>query len=267
MNKAQHKTLLQNKYIIHYFVSGIQNKETIVFLHPAFSDHTCFYKQVEFFAQNFQVIIIDFLGHGLSHQGKGKDKIDKSAEHIKEVLQKENVEKVHIVGVSMGSLIAQYFALQYPEQTSSLTVLGGYNINHNNKEVNQTQRKEMFRWLFKVIFSMDAFRKYTSSVSAFNQEEQFRFYESAKGFTRKSFPIMSGLGNIIKEREYVARPYPLLILTGEKDIEVAKKAAYEWHKEESDSYFFLIEQAGHCANMDNAERFNTIVLEFILNHT
>ena len=264
MNKLQHKTLPQEGYVIHYFVSGTQNKETIVFLHPAFSDHTCFYKQVEFFAQNFQVITIDLLGHGLSRPEKGKDKIDKSAEHINEILQKENVEKAHIVGVSMGSLIAQYFALQYPKQTSSLTVLGGYNINHDNKEVNRTQRKEMFRWLFKVIFSMDAFRKYTGSVSALNQEEQVRFYESAKGFTRKSFPAMSGLGNIIKERKFVPRSYPLLILTGEKDIEIAKKAACEWHKEEPDSHFFSIENAGHCANMDNAEQFNTIVSEFII---
>ena len=267
MNKPQHKTLPQVGYTIHYFVSGTPDKETIVLLHPAFSDHTCFYKQKEFFEQNFQVIAIDLLGHGLSQPEKGKDKIDKSAEHIYTILQQENISKVHIVGVSMGSLIAQHFALLYPESTLSLTVLGGYNINYDNKEINKTQRKEMFRWLFKVIFSMNVFRKYVGSVSALNQEEQARFYESAKGFTRKSFPAMSGLGNIIKEREFTPRSYPLLILTGESDLAVAKKAAYEWHKEEPDSHFFSIEKAGHCANMDNADQFNTIVSEFILNYT
>ena len=267
MNKPQHKILLQGGNTIHYFVSGIQNNEAIIFLHPAFCDHTCFYKQVEFFAKSFQVITIDLMGHGLSQPTKGKDKIDKSTEHIFAILQQENISKTHIVGVSMGSLIAQYFALLYPDATLSLTVLGGYNINHNNKEINQTQRKEMFRWLFKVIFSMDAFRKYVGSVSALNQKEQALFYESSKRFTRKSFSAMSGLGNIIKEREFTPRSYPLLILTGESDLAVARKAACEWREEEPDSHFFSIEKAGHCANMDNAEQFNTIVSEFILNYS
>ncbi len=37
----------------------------------------------------------------------------------------ENIEKANLVGVSLGSLLVQDFALKYPEKTLSLTALGG----------------------------------------------------------------------------------------------------------------------------------------------
>ncbi len=113
-----------------------------------------------------------------------------------------------------------------------------------------------------MIFSMDAFRRYTGSVSAMNESEQIRFYESAKHFTRKSFTVMSGLDKLITNRN-VQRNFPLLILSGEKDSELALKMARQWHEEEQTSKMFIIENAGHCANMDNAEEFNNIVMSFI----
>jgi 3-oxoadipate enol-lactonase len=262
-SKIDHKVLEKDGYGIHYFVSGDKSKETIVFLHPAFGDHRCFAKQIDSFSQNYQVITIDLLGHGLSQAGKAKVKIDSSAEHIGEIMKHTGTLSAHIVGVSMGSLIAQYFALKHPERVLSLTVLGGYSINKENKELAKAQRKEIFKWLFKMIFSMDAFRKYVASVSLIDQVEQARFFESASLFTRKSFVVMSGLGKIVRQRENGLKKYPLLILAGEKDLALALKTSAEWHKEVKDSQFYVIEKAGHCANMDNSAKFNEILLNFI----
>ena len=86
--------------------------------------------------------------------------------------------------------------------------------------------------------------------------------ESAKHFTRKSFTVMSGLDRLIANRS-IQMNYPLLILSGEKDNELALKMAKQWHEEEQMSKLFIIENAGHCANMDNAEEFNNVVMNFI----
>ena len=263
-NKIDHKTIENNGNTIHYFVSGNEEGETIVFLHPAFGDHKCFDKQIDYFSPNYRVITVDMLGHGLTGVGKSKDKIIATVVHLAEILKIENCDKTHIVGVSLGSLLAQDFALKHPEKVLSLTALGGYNINKEQKEVAKSQGKEMFKWLFKMIFLMDAFRRYTGSVSAINELEQVRFYESAKYFTRKSFTIMSGLDKLITNRN-IQRSYPLLILSGEKDNELALKMAKQWHEEEQTSKMFIIENAGHCANMDNAEVFNNVVMSFITN--
>jgi 3-oxoadipate enol-lactonase len=262
-SKIEHKVLEKDGYAIHCFVSGDKSKETIIFLHPAFGDHRCFAKQVDFFSQTYQVITVDLLGHGLSQVGKAKDKIDSSAEHIEEIIKSAGIKSVHLVGVSMGSLIAQYFASKHPKKILSLTVLGGYSINKENKELAKAQRKETFKWLFKMIFSMNAFRKYVASVSLIDKVEQVRFFESASLFTRRSFVVMSGLGKIINQRENGQQPFPLLILSGEKDLALALKASAEWHKEIKGSQFYIIEKAGHCANMDNAAKFNEVLLNFV----
>ena len=75
--------------------------------------------------------------------------------------------------------------------------------------------------------------------------------------------VLQGLQNVIKNRLNIKPQYPTLILTGEFDIEIAKKIAKEWHSEIENSKYYLIEDAGHCANLDKPLEFNRIVKEFI----
>jgi 3-oxoadipate enol-lactonase len=255
--------LRQNGYSVFYFGTGDKEKDLIVFLHPAFADHRSFDKQIDFFSKEFRVVTIDMLGHGLSKAGKAKDKIDYTVHHIDIILNTEGYNKAHFVGVSMGSLIAQYYSLHNPDKVQSMTILGGYDINADNREISRAQRSENIKWIFKALFSMNSFRRHVSKVSVSDPVEQARFYEMTGLFTRKSFLIMSGLGNILKQRDNINRPFPLLILCGDKDIELAKRMSKKWHENEPTSQFYEIKNAGHCANMDNAEEFNRMVMDFI----
>lgn len=203
------------------------------------------------------------MGHGLSKANKSQDKIDSSSKHIEKILEMEGFDKVHLVGVSMGSLIAQYFALNNPFKIKSLTALGGYDINKKNKEIEKTQRLSNLSLIFRAIFSMNSFRKKTSEITCKTVNGQALFYETASRFERKSFMVMRGLQNVIKDRKNINQPYPTLILAGEFDIDLAKKMAKEWHSEIDNSEYFMIENAGHCANMDKPTEFNELVEKFI----
>lgn len=262
-SKIEHKTLECNGNTIHYYISGDKNKESIFFLHSAFSDHRCFDKQIDYFSSNYKVITIDLLGHGKTGVGNSKDKITSTFNHITEIMKTESIEKIHLVGVSLGSLLAQDFALKFPDKTITLTAVGGYSINKNQKEIARNQRKEMFKWIFKMIFSMDSFRRYAANLSVLSDEDKIQFLKSAKLVTRKSFRVMGGINKIINNRPNTKRNYPLLIITGEKDTQLAVKAAKEWHNEDPTSRLFIIENAGHCANIDNPKRFNEILSEFL----
>ena len=77
---------------------------------------------------------------------------------------------------------------------------------------------------------------------------------------------MQGLQNIVKNRENPEITNPTLIMTGEFDIELAKKMAEEWHIDHNNSAYFMIENAGHCANIDQPEVFNKKVKAFIDNY-
>jgi pimeloyl-ACP methyl ester carboxylesterase len=259
----EHKKLDMNSYDIHYFVSGKKNNDLIVFLHPAFSDHRAFDLQVDYFSKDYRVITIDFIGHGLSKSNKSKDKIDVSTKHIERILEIEGFDKVHLVGVSMGSLIAQYYALQYPEKILSLTALGGYNINKGNKEVAKAQNSSNFGLVIRAMFSMKSFRKKTAEIACHSEDGQALFYETASLYERKSFMVMQGLQNVIKDRKDIKTDYPTLLLTGEFDIDLAKKMANEWNSETGNSEYVMIENAGHCANIDKPLDFNRLVDGFI----
>lgn len=263
MKHIEHKTLKQEGYEIHYYVSGGKDKDLIVFLHPAFSDHRAFNQQIDFFSKDFRVITIDLIGHGLSKVNKSKDKIDTSVKHIDEIMKVEGFENAHLVGVSMGSLISQYFALNYPEKTKSLTALGGYDINKKNKEVAKAQRYVNFKLVIRAVFSMKLFRKKTSQQICKSEKGQALFYETTSHYERKSFMVMQGLQNVIKDRMNIKPQYPILILIGEFDIDLSKKIAKEWHDEINNSKYFMIENAGHCANIDNPNKFNELVSDFI----
>ena len=259
----EHKTLKQDDYEIHYYVSGKENDDLIVFLHPAFSDHRAFNQQIDFFSKKYKVITIDLIGHGLSKANKSKDKIDVSAKHINEILEIEKAKNAHLIGVSMGSLIAQYFALEYPEKTKSLTAVGGHDINKENKEIGRAQISQNLGYIYRAIFSMKSFRKYAASLTTKTQKAQALFFESTSNYERKSFLVMQGLQNIIKDRKEIKLQFPTLILVGEFDIELAQRMSKEWYDELENSEYHLIKDAGHCVNMDKPDKFNALVMDFI----
>lgn len=262
-NTTRHRTLRYNNYDIHYFVSGSSHQESVLCLHPAFGDHNCFNLQINDLTKLYKVITIDMLGHGLSQPKKTKDKIDLTPKHIKLILEIEGIHKVHILGVSLGSLMGQYFAEIHPEHVNSLCILGGYNINIVDKEINKAQRKESLKWISRLVFSMESFRRHVAKQSVFLPESQEGYHEMALKFSRKSLMYMSGIRHIIKNRPPSNQNIPFLIMVGDLDVELAKKKSKEFHNYYTNSTFLIIGNAGHCANMDNPYIFNLKLISWL----
>lgn len=255
------KILKQDGYDIHYYVSGKENNDLIVFLHPAYSDHRAFDQQIDYFSKDHRVITIDLIGHGLSKANISKDKIDASSKHIEGILEIEGFDKAHLVGVSMGAWIAQYFALKNPDKIKSLTALGGYDINKKSKVVDSAN----FSLIFRTIFSMKSLRKKTAEITCSTEKGQALFYETSSLYERKSIMVMPGILTMIQDRENITPKYSTLILTGEFDIDSNKKMAEEWQSNITNSEMFMVKNAGHCANIDKPLEFNKLVETFVQN--
>jgi pimeloyl-ACP methyl ester carboxylesterase len=87
---------------------------------------------------DIKVIQPDFRGHGES--SKDADiSMKLLTEDIIHILDQIDVKKVNILGFSMGSLIAQNLALEFPERVKSLIICSGY--SSCNHELFQTFRK------------------------------------------------------------------------------------------------------------------------------
>lgn len=261
--KKKKKFMIKNAQI-SYYVMGNKEKETILMVHPAFADHQIFEQQVAYFRDQYQVITIDMPGHGDSQVRGSTITLKEMPEILSQILKENDINSCHIVGVSLGSLVAQAFADQYPDQVKSVVVVGGYSIHKENESIIKAQRKEGFKWMFYILFSMKKFRRYATSVACHTDQGRVLFNRGIQHFNRRSFPAMSGIKSFFTKIDD-AVSYPLLIINGEYDIKLSLEAAKELHELEKHSHLLILLGAGHCVNLDAPDEFNRALDDFFSN--
>ncbi len=244
---------------IHYWINDTEEGSAIIFIHPAFGDHTCFDTQLDYF-KDYKVITMDLIGHGKS---LGKGSIDDTSKNIKQIMEVEKIDKINLVGVSIGAVLVQDFANKFPNMVSSLTCIGGYDINNFDKNLQKGNSKQQKKMMFKAIFSIKAFAKENKKISAYTKEAQEKFYQMNLNFKKSSFRYLASLGKMINKCKTQNRDYPLLIGVGEFDNEMAKKASKMWHDAEPNSKLVEFSNAGHIVNMDVPEIFNKTLKNII----
>lgn len=79
-------------------------------------------------AAHYRVAAIDLPGHGLGQRPDTTTRIVDTAGLVAALLAQEGYQRAHLVGVSLGALVAQDIAARFPSTVSSLTVAGGYSI-------------------------------------------------------------------------------------------------------------------------------------------
>lgn len=247
---------------VYYYTDGDAAKTPLVLLHAAFADHHLFMKQVEYFKDSYYIVAFDMVGHGRSKIDGASAGVVDMPEIVKGVLDDLSLGKVHLMGVSMGSLVAQAFAYINPDRVFTLTIVGGYSIHRDFEGVLKEQGKEMLKWVFYIVFSMKRFRRYILEMSVETEMGKALFQTGLSAFTRGSFKGMQGLNSIFVESSEPLK-YPLLIVCGVHDNAVVKKASMRLESFEPGSRYIEIPEAGHCANADNSVYFNEIVEPFL----
>lgn len=261
-NKNMKQIKLENSPIV-YYSSGSEQDEWILFLHAAFVDHGMFQNQTEYFRGKFNVLTVDLIGHGQSVNTRRGDGIDKMSEWIHEILKAEGIEKIHIVGVSLGAVVAQDFANHYPDEVKSLACFGGYDINHFDPKMQRENSGKQMLMMLKALVSVKWFAKANKEISACTPQAQEQFYEMNIRFPKKSFRYLASLNGLVNRFTTGQRPYPLLIGCGQKDIPMELAAVEAWKAGEPDCEVILFENAGHCVNMDVPGIFNEALEDFL----
>ena len=83
---------------------------------------TTWYHQVPAFAAHHQVIVLDNRGAGRSDQPYGPYTVAQMAQDVVGLLDHLNIPRAHIVGLSLGGLIAQELALNWPDRVFGLVL-------------------------------------------------------------------------------------------------------------------------------------------------
>jgi len=109
---------------VHYQNYG-EGREAIVFVH-GWSCNLKFWKaNIPAFINQSRVIAIDLPGHGESDKPQVTYSMDLFARAIDAVLQDAKVERVTLVGHSMGTPVIRQFYRKYPDKTRALVIVDG----------------------------------------------------------------------------------------------------------------------------------------------
>ncbi len=247
---------------VTYYVSGTGHEEWVLFLHAAFVHHEMFRSQTEYFKDKYNVLAVDMIGHGQSTDTEKGDTIDKMSIWIREILEKEKIGQVHIVGVSLGAVLAQDFANRYPGAVRSLACFGGYDINHFDRKMQKENGAAQMLMMLKALFSVKWFAEANKKISAYTPQAQSDFYEMNLRFPKKSFMYLASLNSMVNVHQTGTRNYPLLIGCGEHDIPMELAAVETWKEREPGCQVVIFKNAGHCVNMDVPQEFNRVMEAF-----
>ncbi|WP_414564692.1 MULTISPECIES: alpha/beta fold hydrolase [unclassified Anabaena] len=108
----------------------------VVFLHGAWNDSSQWVSVMKSLSEKFHCLAPDLLGFGESENPKIHYSIDLQVESIAEFLEAVKLEKVYLVGYSIGGWIAASYALKYPEQIAGLVLLSPEGVGIDGQEKN-----------------------------------------------------------------------------------------------------------------------------------
>ena len=104
-----------------FYILNKKENIPLVLIHGVGLNHKIWEPQINSF--NNTVLVYDILGHGNTPLIKSQISFDDFSLQLLNLIDELKFEKIHLVGFSIGSLIARNFASKYNERLDSLTLL------------------------------------------------------------------------------------------------------------------------------------------------
>jgi len=106
---------------LYYEIHG--QGDPLLLIHGLGSSSQDWELQITRFVNHFQIITVDLRGHGKSPKPPGPYSMTLFAEDVAELLGNLGHSSVHMLGISLGGMVAFQLALDYPELVQSLVVV------------------------------------------------------------------------------------------------------------------------------------------------
>lgn len=216
--------------------------------------------------QDYNVIAVDLEGHGGSSIERTKHLLTRSAIEINEVLVQENIDKVNIISLSLGTLVAMEFAYLYKEKVKSI-VLAGFVLNMNFGYKSLLALIEGFKYIIPKKFFYPMFANIMMPHKNHKKSRDFFIRESIK---MKSTAFRMWLSELFrtqfKLKDYIQNikenNLPVFLISGNEDY-MFVNSVKRTHKKLSDASLCFIEKCGHVCSIEKYEIFNDQVKNFL----
>jgi pimeloyl-ACP methyl ester carboxylesterase len=246
-------------------------KDWVVFVHGAGGSSSIWFKQIRAFKEHFNILLLDLRGHGkskyfLKEYLQNKYTFKDITKDIIEVLDHNQIQAAHFVGVSLASIIIRTLAEMQPERIKSMT-LGGAVIRLN---IRSKILMKVGSWIKKLVPYMWIYSLFAWIIMPRKRHKQSRilFINEAKRLCQKEFlrwyQLTTEVNPLLKYFNEKDVFIPTLYIMGEEDYMFLPQVK-NIVKIHQTSYLEILKDSGHVVNVDQPELFNKISIDFIKN--
>ena len=245
--------------------TGPRGAPPFVLVHPAGLDLTYWATQIEALFEAHDVVAFDLPGHG-SSPGKPADwTLDTAAEMLAQVVRSTGSGSTHVIGVSVGGMIAQALALAEPALVHSLTLIDTAAAFPEEGRAGMRARATMAReGGMQAVLPSIIERWFTPETVARRPELIDRV---SKTLLADDPLVHVAMWNMISGLDLVSRLHriscPALILAGEQDSSSLPAAAHVLQDNIAGAEIHVIPGASHMAVLEKPDVINGHIKLFL----
>jgi len=233
------------------------------------------FRQVPIFSREYRVVTFDNRGTGRSDKLDIPYTMEMMAGDITSLLETIGIDAAHIYGISMGGMIAQHFALNYPEKVISLilgcTTCGGsysiipdaeamtvlFDMERMNRLTPEEAAKEVLPFLYGQEFIDN-----NPDIIEQGIVKMTEYVTPIHGYTRQAEAIM---GHDTYDRLPNIKA-PTLVISGDADRLVPVENSKLLASRIPNAELVMLENAGHGFTTEVEVKANKAVLGFLRQH-
>ena len=248
----------------YYSLHKINEKNPIVFIHGVGLTKEMWKPQINFF-NDYNTLAYDLLGHGKTSLNKSQLSFQDFSDQLLNLIDELNFNKIHLVGFSLGALIARHFSAKHNDRLKSLIIHGSiYKRTEEQKRVVQNR------------FEVAKTNKPISKHSAIRRWLSEDFIKKNPDIYNKIYKILekNKPANFLKCYEifvnYIDDDNMLkkintntLITTGENDVGSTSEMSKNLSKAIQVSKFVEIKKGKHLCSIECPNDVNVVFKEFI----
>ena len=246
-----------------FYVYNKKNQiSPMVFIHGVGLTHEIWQPQLEFF-KDYSNLSYDILGHGKSSLNKEKISFDDFSDQLIELLNELKIDKIHLIGFSIGSLIARNFATKFNDRLKSLILLGSiYKRSEEQQKIVNSRfdqakkelklsKQALKRWFTDEYLEKNpkTYEKISLILSSNNMSNFLKVYEL---FVKHK-----------NDEEFEKIKVNTLIMTGEYDVGSTVKMSEELNRIIKNSEIKIINNGKHLCGIECADDINLTIKNFV----
>lgn len=214
---------------------------------------------------HYKVLRFDTRGHGASSAPEGPYTLEQMADDVHGLFAELGIKRTHWVGLSMGGMIGETYALKYPGVFQSMVLADTTSRRPPNAEQMWGERIKIAREK-----GMDALvggtleRWFTEPYRTAHPDVMARIGDDIRNTPVAGF---AGCCDAISKIDVLDRlkeiDCPALVMVGDQDHGTPPEMARQIHANLRDSDLLIIPSAAHLSNVEQPDVFNKALTEFL----